>query len=150
VDQAALLAALRAETLAALGPEALQEEPAEQDEASEVPAAPPPTGTRGHALFLLGLVLGGGLSALVTGEWALTVGLRGTDFARIVEALQVPAPLLLFFGGALVGFGTRMAGGCTSGHGLCGVSQFQPGSWLATAAFFGAGVGVSLALGALL
>jgi uncharacterized membrane protein YedE/YeeE len=43
-----------------------------------------------------------------------------------------------------------MAGGCTSGHGLCGVSRFQPGSLLTTAAFFGAAVALSFALEAVL
>jgi hypothetical protein len=57
---------------------------------------------------------------------------------------------MLLAGGALVGFGTRMAGGCTSGHGMCGVSRFQKGSLLATAAFFGTGVVTSLLLGKLL
>ena len=58
--------------------------------------------------------------------------------------------IVLVVGGFMVGFGTRMAAGCTSGHGLCGVSQFQPGSLLSTAAFFGAGVVTSFALGAVL
>jgi len=53
----------------------------------------------------------------------------------------------LLLGGLCVGFGTRMAGGCTSGHGLCGVSRFQPGSLVATVAFFATGVAVSFALG---
>jgi uncharacterized membrane protein YedE/YeeE len=42
-----------------------------------------------------------------------------------------------------------MAGGCTSGHGMCGVSRFQKGSLLATVAFFGAGVATAFALGVL-
>ena len=53
----------------------------------------------------------------------------------------------LLVGGLLVGFGTRMASGCTSGHGLCGVSRLQKGSLVATVCFFGAGVAVSFALG---
>jgi uncharacterized membrane protein YedE/YeeE len=58
-------------------------------------------------------------------------------------------PAILALGGCLVGFGTRMAAGCTSGHGLCGVSRFQPGSLLATVMFFGAGVATALLLGQL-
>jgi uncharacterized membrane protein YedE/YeeE len=57
--------------------------------------------------------------------------------------------LVPLVGGLLIGFGTRMAGGCTSGHGLCGVSQFQPGSFVATIGFFGMGVVVSFLIGAL-
>ncbi len=55
----------------------------------------------------------------------------------------------LLIGGTLTGFGTRMAGGCTSGHGLIGLSRPQPGSLLATAGFFGAGILVSFLLEAL-
>jgi hypothetical protein len=53
---------------------------------------------------------------------------------------------MLVLGGALVGFGTTLAGGCSSGHGLFGCARLQPGSLLATASFFGAAVGVSLVL----
>ena len=57
---------------------------------------------------------------------------------------------VLLLGGVLIGWGTRMSGGCTSGHGLCGVSRAQPGSLVATCAFFGTGIVVSLLLEALL
>ena len=46
---------------------------------------------------------------------------------------------LLVAAGLLVGFGTRLANGCTSGHGLCGVSRFSPRSLLATVTFMLAG-----------
>jgi len=46
-------------------------------------------------------------------------------------------PLIL--GGLLVGFGTRMGSGCTSGHGVCGLSRLSPRSMLATATFMLAG-----------
>ena len=42
---------------------------------------------------------------------------------------------LLIFAGLLVGFGTRVATGCTSGHGLCGISRLSPRSLAATAVF---------------
>jgi hypothetical protein len=58
-----------------------------------------------------------------------------------------PLPLLvieagtprLVLAGLLVGVGTRYAGGCTSGHGVCGVSRLSPRSLVATAAFMAAG-----------
>jgi uncharacterized membrane protein YedE/YeeE len=59
---------------------------------------------------------------------------------------KASAAAALVGGGVLVGFGTRMAAGCTSGHGLCGVSRFQKGSMLSTAAFFGMGIVVSFGL----
>lgn len=42
--------------------------------------------------------------------------------------------------GLLVGFGTRLGGGCTSGHGVCGVSLGSKGSIIATLIFMGAGI----------
>lgn len=46
----------------------------------------------------------------------------------------------LFFGGLLVGFGTRYAGGCTSGHSITGISLLNPASIKATIAFFVGGL----------
>lgn len=45
-----------------------------------------------------------------------------------------PLPLLII-GGLLVGFGTRMGSGCTSGHGICGISRFSRRSLIATCVF---------------
>lgn len=45
----------------------------------------------------------------------------------------------LVIAGLLVGVGTRYGGGCTSGHGVCGLSRFSPRSLVATLAFMGAG-----------
>ena len=148
-DTDALVAALRAETIAAFGEGAVSAP--EASTATRATDAPRVTENGAmHALFLGGLALGGLLSAVLAGGLVPTAGLQGELFARTVGALGVPAPVLLGLGGLLVGFGTRMASGCTSGHGLCGVSQLQAGSLLATAAFFGAGVASSFALGALL
>ena len=43
---------------------------------------------------------------------------------------------ILIIGGFLIGFGTRYAGGCTSGHAITGLSQFQVGSLYAVIGFF--------------
>lgn len=72
--------------------------------------------------FLAGLV---GVGALV----ALAVG---TPSIGVTSS----APLLLA-GGLLVGFGTRLGGGCTSGHGVCGIARLSPRSLAATALFMG-------------
>lgn len=48
--------------------------------------------------------------------------------------------LLLIIGGLLVGFGTRLGSGCTSGHGVCGMSRFSIRSLVATPLFIGAGI----------
>jgi hypothetical protein len=98
----------------------------------------------GHGLFLVGLVAGGLFSRLVRGGLAAGPGL-GDAYAQVVCGGWW-ACAVLAFGGALVGFGTTLAGGCSSGHGLFGCARLQPGSLLATASFFGAAVGVSLVL----
>jgi hypothetical protein len=74
--------------------------------------------------FLAGLPLGAILIALTT-DW------KPADFA---------AWPVLVVAGLLVGFGTRMGSGCTSGHGVCGVSRFSQRSIVATASFIGAGI----------
>ena len=51
-----------------------------------------------------------------------------------------PRPLIVMaVAGLLVGFGTRLGGGCTSGHGVCGVARLSPRSIVATLAFMLAG-----------
>jgi hypothetical protein len=47
---------------------------------------------------------------------------------------------LIVLAGALVGFGTRLGGGCTSGHGICGLARLSPRSLAATAIFMAAGI----------
>ncbi len=137
-----LVAAVRAMTLEEFGEAPALDAP--PSPAPRRPAAPRPID---HGLFLAGLALGGAISAVATGG-ALTPVLSGDGFAAAFGA--GPFGLVwLFAGGVLVGVGTRMAGGCTSGHGLVGVSSLQPGSLLATASFFGAGIVASLAIGAL-
>jgi uncharacterized membrane protein YedE/YeeE len=50
----------------------------------------------------------------------------------------------MFGGGLLIGFGTRLAGGCTSGHGIFGVSNLERASFEATASFLATGIATSL------
>lgn len=110
-------------------------------------AASEPVGS--HAAFFGGMIAGGLLAALATGSFAITIS-PGVSFARIFGGSEPITVLVLGVGGVLVGVGTRMARGCTSGHGLCGVARLERGSLLATVAFFGTGVVVSIAMGALL
>jgi uncharacterized membrane protein YedE/YeeE len=63
-----------------------------------------------------------------------------------LPAMEIKASVgTLIFAGLLVGFGTRMASGCTSGHGVCGLSRFSVRSLVATLTFLTAGV-VTVAL----
>ena len=71
----------------------------------------------------------------------------GLVAAPLVYQLVVPLPsvqidaatALLVVAGLLVGVGTRYGSGCTSGHGVCGLSRLSPRSMVATAAFMSAG-----------
>jgi uncharacterized membrane protein YedE/YeeE len=55
-------------------------------------------------------------------------------------SVQVEAgPVALVAAGLLVGFGSRLGSGCTSGHGVCGLSRLSPRSLVATLSFMGAG-----------
>lgn len=75
-----------------------------------------------RALFVLGLLAGG----------ALTV--------RAVGGTTTPPTLALaLIAGALVGVGTRLGNGCTSGHGVCGLSRLSPRSLAATLTFIATG-----------
>lgn len=61
-----------------------------------------------------------------------------------------PGLVTLIIGGLIVGFGTRMGSGCTSGHGVCGMSRLSPRSLAATATFMALGfitVGLMRAFG---
>ena len=65
----------------------------------------------------------------------LLYALWGALPATRIEA----GPLTLLVAGFLVGVGTRYGAGCTSGHGVCGLSRLSPRSLVATLAFMGAG-----------
>ena len=152
-DAAAIDDALMRATLAAFGPEAVAELEREQAAAAAAAPAGPPIGLTGprqamprsaHVTFLVMLAVGGLLGALGSSGWEVR-----TDLGPLHEALTgggAISLLALVGGGFLVGFGTRMAGGCTSGHGLSGCSRLQPASLVATASFFGTAVAVSFAL----
>ncbi len=75
--------------------------------------------------FLLGLV--GGSSAFHL-------------FSGVPQPLPQPSILLAITAGAIVGFGTQLAGGCTSGHGICGISRLSSRSVVATLLFMGSGI----------
>ena len=73
--------------------------------------------------------------------WFIGGLIGGTVIYRIVsgqgqEAIiyEVDWPILVI-GGLLAGFGTRISGGCTSGHGVCGIGRLSPRSLIATAVF---------------
>ncbi len=93
----------------------------------------PSSAPRWTVVFLGGIVLGGLLSGLAAGGLALDPGFAPFD-QRFGTTLATRA-LLLVGAGTLMGFGCRTAGGCTSGHGICGTSLGSPASWVSTATF---------------
>ena len=78
------------------------------------------------AIFLAGLLLGPIGTILISGR-ELDISVQAT-------------PLLSIIAGLLVGFGTRLGSGCTSGHGICGIARFSRRSFLATAVFMGCAI----------
>mgnify|MGYP000928183219 CR=1 FL=1 len=76
------------------------------------------------AAFIIGLPLGALLAALLSGG---------------VETHFPASTVQLVIAGLLVGFGTRLGSGCTSGHGVCGISRLSRRSIVATATFMASG-----------
>lgn len=97
-----------------------------------------------HAVFLMAIVAGGFMARLARGGWAPALDL-GSTFQHVVGT-GAKGALALLLGGVLVGVGTSVAGGCSTGHGLSGCSRLQPAGVAATASFMVAAAAVSLLL----
>jgi len=91
-----------------------------------------------RVFFIAGIILGGLLSALLSGNFGLTA-----EMGRFTSIAQWPAllnALFFFAGGILLGLGARIAGGCTSGHSIHGIANLHISSILATIFFLIGGV----------
>ncbi|HET6585876.1 MAG TPA: YeeE/YedE thiosulfate transporter family protein [Nannocystaceae bacterium] len=99
---------------------------------------------RAALLYVAAIVIGSAIATLQRGTWSISTTL-GPRFEELWGDGLV-AVLALFGGGVVVGIGTRMAGGCTSGHGLSGCSRFQIGSLAATATFMAGAVATTFLL----
>jgi hypothetical protein len=108
-------------------------------------AASRPVPVAAQAALLVSVFLGGLVAAVTSGRFEIRHDM-GDGFRQIVTADPIVMTVVLFVGGILVGFGTRLAGGCSSGHGLSGCGRLQPASLLATPIFFGIAVVVSFLL----
>jgi uncharacterized protein len=115
----------------------------------------------GLASALLMLLIGrvAGISGIVGGcllpdatdrDWRFAF-IAGLVVAPLIGALagaplplpQIPASWAVIVGaGLLVGFGTRLGGGCTSGHGVCGIARLSPRSIIATIVFMATAMAV--------
>lgn len=72
-------------------------------------------------VMIAGMVTAPGIFLWITGDWP-----------EITVPVSTP---MLIVGGVLVGVGVTFGGGCTSGHGVCGIARFSPRSLVATAVF---------------
>ncbi len=142
-DADAFAAALAAETAAQFGgADDRQVAVAPPISVSAAPERKLPLNTQ--PVLLVSVFVGGLIAALVSGRFELRA-----DMGAAFDAIVTDGPwmwVILFGGGVLVGIGTRMAGGCSSGHGLSGCSRLEPESLVATAVFFGAAVATSFLL----
>ena len=86
-------------------------------------------------LFLIGLILGPLIYNLISGK-EINISISSSL-------------ILLIIGGFLVGFGTRLSSGCTSGHGISGISRFSLRSIIATITFMIVGILTVLVTGIL-
>jgi uncharacterized membrane protein YedE/YeeE len=97
-----------------------------------------------RAWFVLGVLLGGTVFALAAG---------GPDFhgyGWLTRSFDdVAVGVILVGAGVLVGYGAKLAGGCTSGNGLSGTAMLSPASLAATGTFFGTAIVVSFVTEAL-
>ena len=93
-------------------------------------------------VFAIGIATGGCIGARLLS--AQPIEFLPSSYASVSGALK------LLVGGFLIGFGTRYAGGCTSGHSITGISNLNWPSLVATIFFFVGGLGVTWGLGSLL
>ncbi len=96
-------------------------------------------------LFVIGAMIGAFLAAWsggeITGRW-----LPPMWEARFGEGTLGLRVTIACLGGIVMAFGARLAGGCTSGHGISGTLQLSVGSWIAVLCFFAGGVATAMLL----
>lgn len=96
-----------------------------------------------EVMLLFGAILGAFLAAWqggeLTGEWlpAMWSARFGVDSLALRWVTAIA-------GGAFMAFGARLAGGCTSGHGISGTMQLSVGSWIAVICFFIGGIATAM------
>jgi uncharacterized membrane protein YedE/YeeE len=93
-------------------------------------------------MLVLGVLIGAFLSSILSGQFSLQ-----WIPSKWAEAFGSGIPLrfvVALFGGVFLGFGSRWAGGCTSGHGISGTLQLAVSSWIATVCFFIGGIATSM------
>lgn len=105
--------------------------------------AKPPSVNWGF-VFVVAIIAGGAIAALTGGEFA-NEWLPPMWEARFGDSITLRAAIG-FGGGMCMALGARLAGGCTSGHGISGTMQLNPGSWITLICLFIGGVAVAIPL----
>ncbi|MBA4388937.1 MAG: hypothetical protein C0404_13220 [Verrucomicrobia bacterium] len=95
-------------------------------------------------VFVVAVIIGGTIAALTGGEFA-NEWLSPMWVARFGDSIALRA-MIAFGGGLLMAFGARLAGGCTSGHGISGTLQLNLASWISLICFFIGGIAVAIPL----
>ena len=95
-------------------------------------------------VFVLAIIAGAAIAALAGGEFT-NEWLHPMWKARFGDSLALRAAIG-FGGGILMALGARLAGGCTSGHGISGTLQLNPGSWITAICLFIGGIAVAIPL----
>ena len=103
----------------------------------------PPRASWGF-VFVIATIGGGAIAALTGGEFA-NEWLPPMWEARFGDSIVLRAAIG-FGGGILMAIGARLAGGCTSGHGISGTMQLNVASWIAVICFFIGGIAVAIPL----
>ena len=95
-------------------------------------------------VFVAAAIVGGAIAALSGGEFA-NEWLPPMWEARFGDSIALRA-VIGFGGGLLMAIGSRLADGCTSGHGISGTMQLNPGSWITLICLFIGGIAVAFPL----
>lgn len=94
--------------------------------------------------FVVAIIVGGAIAALTGGEFT-NEWLPPMWEVRFGDGIALRA-VIGFCGGILMALGARLAGGCTSGHGISGTMQLNPGSWITAICLFIGGIAVAVPL----
>lgn len=91
-----------------------------------------------EVMLVAGVIVGAALAAWTGNEWVA----RGVPpmWAERFGGAIAPRLIVACIGGVLMAFGARLAGGCTSGHGISGALQLSVSSWISLVGFFVGGV----------
>ncbi|MBL6635204.1 MAG: YeeE/YedE thiosulfate transporter family protein [Actinobacteria bacterium] len=96
-----------------------------------------------RVFYFVGIFVGGAVATILGPGFELRRGYTALHAAGWSEPLIM---VVVLFGAIIMGYGARVAGGCTSGHGICGTAQRSPASWAATATFMATAVIVTFLL----